>query len=147
MTMIGTRQLISNLHDRLLVPDDTVDGKQRLYADLGAQEYIVFDPTGRFLGEPFRAWRRDAQDRWVGWEQDGQGFLSSSVLGLRLRAEGNLLRVYDPGSGLLPTAAELDDIARAQAAQLAATQQRAEEREQELLAEIERLRRGKSIEA
>jgi len=36
---------------------------------------------------------------------------STALDGLRLRAEGTLLRVYDPLGELLPTARELDGIA------------------------------------
>jgi len=41
---------------------------------------------------------------------------STALDGLRLRAEGTLLRVYDPIGALLPTAWELDGIARDRAA-------------------------------
>ncbi len=80
--------------------------KQRLYADLGTQEYILFDPTAEFLGEPLRAWHRLPDGSWGRWPRDDQGFLDSTVLGLRLRVEGRLLRVYDPVQGLLPLARE-----------------------------------------
>jgi len=91
--------------------------KQRVYADLGAREYLVFDPTTEFLGQPLRAWRRSPNGAWEPWEPEGQGFLMSVALdGLRLRAEGTLLRVYDPLGALLPTARELDGIARDRAA-------------------------------
>ncbi len=91
--------------------------KQRVYADLGTREYLVFDPTAEFLGQSLRAWRRVPTGAWEPWEPDGQGFLTSVALdGLRLRAEGTLLRVYDPLGALLPTARELDGIARDQAA-------------------------------
>jgi len=97
--------------------DRDIVEKQRVYADLGAREYLVFDPTTEFLGQSLRAWRRSLDGVWEPWEPDGQGFLTSAVLdGLRLRAEGTLLRVYDPMGALLPTARELDGIARDQAA-------------------------------
>ncbi len=97
--------------------DRDIVEKQRVYADLGALEYIVFDPTTEFLGQPLRAWRRAPDGAWTSWESDGQGFLTSTALdGLRLRAEGTLLRVYDPIGALLPTAWELDGIARDRAA-------------------------------
>jgi len=93
--------------------DRDIVEKQRVYADLGAREYLVFDPTTEFLGQSLRAWRRAPTGAWESWEPDGQGFLTSAVLdGLRLRAEGTLLRVYDPLGTLLPTARELDGIAR-----------------------------------
>jgi len=118
--------------------DRDIVEKQRVYADLGAREYLVFDPTTEFLDQSLRAWRRSQGGAWEPWEPDGQGFLTSTVLdGLRLRAEDTLLRVYDPMGELLPTARELDGIARerearqraaervmrAQAARLAETEQ------------------------
>jgi len=118
--------------------DRDIVEKQRVYADLGAREYLVFDPTTEFLGQSLRAWRRAPTGAWESWEPEGQGFLTSTALdGLRLRAEGTLLRVYDPLGALLPTARELDGIARerearqredervmrAQAARLAETEQ------------------------
>jgi Uma2 family endonuclease len=94
-----------------------VTEKQRVYADLGALEYIVFDPTAALLGQSLRAWRRQGDGSWDAWEPDDQGFLTSATLdGLRLRAEGTLLRVYDPAGELLPTGNELDVIAHEQAA-------------------------------
>ena len=97
--------------------DRDIVEKQRVYADLGTREYLVFDPTAEFLGQSLRAWRRVPTGAWEPWEPDGQGFLTSVALdGLRLRAEGTLLRVYDPLGALLPTARELDGIARDQAA-------------------------------
>jgi Uma2 family endonuclease len=92
--------------------DRDIVEKQRVYADLGAREYLVFDPTTEFLGQSLRAWRRAPNGAWESWEPNGQGFLTSTALdGLRLRAEGTLLRVYDPLGELLPTARELDGIA------------------------------------
>ncbi len=94
-----------------------VTEKQRVYADVGALEYIVFDPTTALLGQSLRAWRRQSDDAWEPWEPDEQGFLTSTALdGLRLRAEGTLLRVYDPAGERLPTGNELDVIARDNAA-------------------------------
>ncbi len=97
--------------------DRDIVEKQRVYADLGAREYLVFDPTAEFLGQSLRAWRRSLDGVWEPWEPEGQGFLTSVALdGLRLRAEGTLLRVYDPLGERLPTARELDGIARERAA-------------------------------
>jgi len=97
--------------------DRDVEDKQRVYADLGAVEYVVFDPTAEFLGQSLRAWRRYPDDTWAPWAPDEQGFLTSTVLdGLRLRPEGALLRVYDPMGERLPTGRELETIAREYAA-------------------------------
>jgi len=91
--------------------------KQRVYADLGALEYIVFDPTTAFLSQSLQAWRRLPDGDWAAWTPDAGGFLTSTVLdGLRLRVEGTLLRVYDLTGERLPTGQELDVIARERAA-------------------------------
>ena len=116
--------------------------KQLLYADLGTQEYIVFDPTAEFLGQQVRAWRRSADGSWASWTPDTAGFLTSEVLGLRLRPEDTLLRVYDPALGRLPTGAELDQLARAQAEEL----EQARARLAVLEEEIARLRTDPSLE-
>ena len=121
-----------------------VTEKQRVYADVGALEYIVFDPTTALLGQSLRAWRRQSDDAWEPWELDEQGFLTSTALdGLRLRAEGTLLRVYDPAGELLPTGNELDVIARDRAAhQIEA--QRVIEEQSARLAEAEHAAREQS---
>ena len=90
--------------------------KQRVYADTGVLEYIVFDPTQEFLRQPLRAWRQ-TDAGWVRWLPDADGFLVSTVLGLRFRAEDVLLRVYN-SAGRIPTSGELAEIAQQQAAAL-----------------------------
>ena len=103
--------------------------KQRVYADLGAREYILFDPTTEFLGQSLRAWRRLPDGDWGEWKQDSGGFLTSTALdGLRFRAEGRLLRVYDPAGERLPIGQELDLIARERAARQIALEREMEER-------------------
>ncbi len=115
-----------------------VTEKQRLYADLGVLEYVVFDPRSEFLGQPLRAWRRMPDGAWVSWEPDADGFLHSQVLGLRFRPENNLLRAYAPGEGLLPTGQELEQLAREEAKRRAKLEQLARE-EAERRAEAERV--------
>ena len=91
--------------------------KQRVYADTGVLEYIVFDPTREFLRQPLRAWHR-TDAGWVRWLPDADGFLVSAVLGLRFRAEDVLFRVYN-SAGRIPTSGELAEIAEQQAVALA----------------------------
>ncbi len=110
---------------------EDIGEKRRLYADLGAREYVVFDPTAQFLGQPIRAWRRREDGTWGEWEQDAHGFLTSAVLGLRLRAEDNLPRAYDE-QGRLPTGQELDLLTREQADELARERARRVALEEEL---------------
>jgi len=110
--------------------DRDVEDKQRVYADLGAVEYVVFDPTTEFLKHSLRAWRRYPDDTWGPWTPDAQGFLISTVLdGLRLRAEGALLRVYDPAGERLPTGRELQEIAHEHAAHYLAVERQLREQE------------------
>ena len=90
--------------------------KQRVYADTGVLEYIVFDPTQEFLRHSLRAWRR-TDAGWVRWLPDADGFLVSAVLGLRFRADDVLLRVYN-SAGRIPTSGELAELAQQQAAAL-----------------------------
>jgi len=115
-----------------------VTEKQRLYADLGVLEYVVFDPRSEFLGQPLRAWRRTPDGAWVSWEPDADGFLNSAALGLRFRPENNLLRVYALAEGLLPTGQELEQLAREEAVRRAEAERLAHQ-EAERRAEAERL--------
>ena len=89
-----------------------VEEKQRLYADVGVDEYLVFDPTEQLLGQAVRAWHHVPSGVWEQWQPDEDGYLTSTVLGLRLRAEDQLLRVYAPDQGRLPIATELAALAR-----------------------------------
>ena len=89
-----------------------VEEKQRLYADVGVDEYLVFDPTEEFLGHAMRAWHHAPSGTWEPWQPDEDGYLTSTVLGVRLRAEEQLPRVYAPEQGRLPIATELAALAR-----------------------------------
>ena len=96
----------------------------------------MFDPTQALMGESIRAWHRGPDGSWERWEPDAEGFLTSEMLGLRFRADGTLLRVYDLDGERLLVAEELDQ-------QLAATTQRlaeAERRVQDLAEQLARLR-------
>jgi Uma2 family endonuclease len=119
--------------------DEDVSGKQRLYADLGTQEYIVFDPTQEYLGESVRAWHRRADGSWGRWEADAEGFLTSRVLELRFRAEETLLRAYDPDQGLLLLGEELDQLARERAQRIADIDRRLTQAKQQLVGAAQQL--------
>jgi hypothetical protein len=137
-----------------------VGEKRDLYALIGVQEYLVFDPTGGFLGEQVRGWHR-AQGAWQPWlpepRPDGQAVWTSAVLGLAARPDGLLLRFDHPAHGTLPVRRDLvlalarehrereaADERAAHAEQRALhAEQRAAQREAELAearAELERLR-------
>ncbi len=125
---------------------EDVDGKQELYELAGVQEYLVFDPTGEFLAERVRAWRRGEAglQPWPAVTRpDGQMVWESGVLGLGLRVEGALLRFDHPVQGPLLVRREV--VARWQAAQQAL--EAAERgREQERLARLAAERRAQAAE-
>ena len=75
--------------------------KRRLYRDLGVAEYWQFDPTGDYLSPLLKGARLEGGE----YEPipsvatvDG-GLRMRSVLGLELRLERGLLRLYDPAAG------------------------------------------------
>jgi Uma2 family endonuclease len=72
---------------------DIARGKAAGYLALGVQDYLVFDPTGAYLGEPCRGWQVvDGQVR--DWRPLPDGRYQSSSLGISFRPEGVFLRVY-----------------------------------------------------
>lgn len=76
--------------------------KRRMYSRVGVEEYLVFDPTGEFLGAQVRAWRTTTGD-FVPWTPEANGHWHSRVLDLSFRPEGLLLRVFDRDGSLVPT--------------------------------------------
>jgi Uma2 family endonuclease len=82
--------------------DYDVELKRRIYGRVGVQEYIVFDPTGEFLGAPLRAWHTTKQG-FVSWRPDQDARLHSEVLDLWFKPEGLLLRVFDRDGTAVPT--------------------------------------------
>ena len=76
--------------------------KYCLYAQLGVQEYWLFDPKGEWLDSPLMGYRLNGDD-YVAIE-DG----CSQVLGLRLEVEGKLIGFTEIETGRrLPMPAEL----------------------------------------
>lgn len=76
-----------------------IGSKADAYQLAGVREYIVFDPTGDLLGTSVRAWHGEP-GAWTEWRPDPQGAWQSAVLGVALRPEGLLLRVYHAGTRL-----------------------------------------------
>ncbi|MGH2410568.1 MAG: Uma2 family endonuclease [Chloroflexota bacterium] len=76
--------------------------KRRMYGRVGVQEYLVYDPTGEFLGAQVRAWRATPRG-FVLWRPEANGRWNSGVLDLSFRPEGMLLRVFDRDGSLVPT--------------------------------------------
>ena len=120
--------------------------KRRLYRDLGVAEYWQFDPTGDYLSPLLKGARLEGGE----YEPipsvatvDG-GLRMRSVLGLELRLERGLLRLYDPAAGTyLPTADE--ETARADAAEATAEEEAARADAAEVTAE--EARRHVAVEA
>lgn len=96
---------------------------------LRVPEYLVFDPRGEFLAGQVRAWQR-VGDVIQPWLPDADGSYHSQSLGITLRPDGTLLRVFDPEGNPVPYWFEAARTARAQAQEIA-----------ELRAALERLRR------
>ena len=125
--------------------------KKELYLQLGVEEYILFDPLGDYL-HPRLQGHRPVLGRYQPIPLEADGSLLSRTTGLRLRIEGENLRLIDEATGERLLFAEEERVARLEerAARLAAEEdaRNARERaEQEAKArraleeEIERLRR------
>jgi Uma2 family endonuclease len=106
--------------------------KKALYERLGIEEYVLFDPYGEYLKPRLQGHRFESgQYQPILLEEDGS-LLSRSV-GLKLRPEGNRLRLVDPVTGEpLPWTEEIG-----------AALDEAEARIRALEEELERLRRDR----
>lgn len=116
--------------------EDDVEEKSVLYDVAGVREYMIFDPTGEFLPEVMRGWRRAANGTWGPWpgvaRAEGQTVWESSVLGLALRPEGPVLCFDHPERGTLPLWSEAQALRQEQERELAIERRRREELEAEL---------------
>jgi Uma2 family endonuclease len=114
-----------------------LSSKPILYADLGVEEYILADVTGKMLPQKLLLLRRQVDGTWLD-EQDADGGLTSRW-GFRLVLDADKqLRVVDAATGAAYSrpnegAAQLQDMT-------AAYRKEADTRKQ-LEAEVERLRR------
>ncbi len=103
---------------------------------LGVREYFMFDPLAEYLTPPLQGFVL-ADDEYVPLEPAADGSLASAELGLRLVAEGAMLRLLDGATGerLLRT----DEREAARRAE-AEARRAAEERAAAMAGEVERLR-------
>jgi Uma2 family endonuclease len=109
--------------------------KPELYARLGIQEYVLFDPFGEYLQPRLQGFRL-VQGRYEAMREYP---LRSTMLGVELRQENNDLRLYDARTGLrLPTSDEEAQARRAAEHQLRAERQLRTEAEARAAAEAER---------
>lgn len=72
--------------------------KKKLYAQLGVEEYFLDDPLGEYLNPPLQGFRLVA-GRYEPIEADADGSLLSKITGLRLRREGQGIRLIDAATG------------------------------------------------
>jgi Uma2 family endonuclease len=130
---------------------EDVEKKRKRYEQLGVEEYFLYDPLGEYLSPPLQGYRlQEGSYRRMASEPDGT--LVSRTTGLRLRREGEHLRLVDLGTGNpLPSFEDLQeechrqhDELRRQARELRQSEaalQAAEERARAAEEELARLRR------
>ena len=110
--------------------------KRDIYERLGIPEYYVFDPKGRWLKPPLRAYLLREDGRYEEIRVDG-GEIASPRLGLTMRVEGQWLRFYDTATGQpMPTPEEAQEAA-VRALERA---ERAEERVRQMERELAEIR-------
>jgi hypothetical protein len=102
---------------------------------MGVLEYLLFDPTGAYLGAPCRGWLL-AGGSSTEWSPELDGRYVSTALGIAFRAEGVYPRTYDQAGELVPTREER----RQENVRLRAEQERQSRENTRLRAELERLR-------
>lgn len=111
--------------------------KKDLYLQLGVEEYILFDPLGDYLHPRLQGYRL-VLGRYQPAPLEADGSLLSRTTGLRLRIEGQNLRLIDEMTGERLLFVEEERVARLAAEERAVQEARARRALEE---EIERLRR------
>ncbi len=116
-----------------------------IYAQLGAEEYLVLQAEGDYIDEVFglTAWRREASSgRLRPVKPDSEGRLHLRTVGLLLgTAEGRGLVIWDAATGerQRPPLEEVS-FQRARAAHAEEARKKAEQEKKEMVAELEQLR-------
>jgi Uma2 family endonuclease len=77
---------------------EDLGNKKALYAMLGVEEYVLFDPLAEYLKPPLQGFRLE-QGEYVRVELEPDGALRSQTLGLLLRHEGHTLQLYNLATG------------------------------------------------
>jgi Uma2 family endonuclease len=115
--------------------EEDLQMKRRLYAQIGVEEYYIFDPEYDYLPTPLLVYKlEEGQYEQVAVEN---GKVRSAALGLELDDTGKTLRFLDPATGrLLPTPPEETQARR----QAEAALQKAEDEIARLRKELERAR-------
>jgi Uma2 family endonuclease len=111
--------------------------KKALYARLAVEEYFLFDPLDEYLSPSFQGFRL-ARGEYRPIRPEADGSLASHTMGLRLRREGEQLRLIDPATGQpLPRMMEREQALERAAAELEA-ERAARRSDQEELARLRR---------
>lgn len=117
--------------------NEDIEKKRDRYEQMGVEEYFLHDPLGEYLNPPLQGYRlKDGRYRRISPEPDGS--LVSWTTGLRLRREGEHLRLIDLASSQpLLSFEEVWEMSRRQAEDLRRRDEEIARRDEE----IARLRR------
>ena len=100
--------------------------KSKTYAELGVQEYFLFDPLREYINEALLGFRLE-ENEYAALAFDEAGRLFSAELGVWLSPEGEMLRVIDPQTGMrVPFLEEAMGLAAQEAQRAEQETQRAE---------------------
>jgi Uma2 family endonuclease len=123
---------------------EDLEKKRKRYEQLGVEEYFLHDPLGEYLSPPLQGYRlQEGRYRRMASEPDGT--LVSRATSLRLRREGEHLRLVDLGTGRpLPSFEDLQEECHRQADELRRRAEKLRRQDAELRQvkeELARLRR------
>lgn len=76
---------------------DLVD-KKKIYAEIGVEEYFLHDPYVEYLTPPLQGFRL-VEDQYCPIPREIDGSITSKTTGLKLRREGDRLRLLDAATG------------------------------------------------
>jgi Uma2 family endonuclease len=123
--------------------EDLID-KKATYANLGVEEYFLFDPLGEYLSPPLQGFRL-LGNRYRPIQPEPDGSLRMMTTGLKIQREGQRARLVDAATGEpLRRMEEVTESERRNAKALRAAEARAAQKAEALRAaeeEIARLRR------